>query len=97
MKATVPIGLATKASAKITKDQSTPDKRIEEREHHPREDQHRGEGEDEEIEEFRAAADHHADGDVGEAGVGGAVDARTAGLVGHASSASQHRSSRHAG
>ena len=67
MKMSVPNGRDRKASAKIANDQSIACERLGEGEHHPREDQHRSDGIDEEVEELRAAPDDDADGDVARA------------------------------
>ena len=64
MNITVPTGRAMKASEKITKEYSVPFSAVREGEEHRREDQHRGDAVDEEVEEFRRAPDDHADGDV---------------------------------
>ena len=57
-----------------------PVSRLGEREDQRREDDHRGDGVDEEVEEFRGAADDDADGDLAGTGLVVAVLARVARL-----------------
>ena len=63
MPTSVPIGRATKASAEQREGVQRALQPVGEREEHRREHQHRGDAVDEEVEVFRGAADHHADGD----------------------------------
>ncbi len=67
----MPIGRATKASAKIAKEYSVPVNAFVSGNTSSGKDQHGGDGVNEEVEEFRRPADNDADGDL--AGIESAI------------------------